>query len=56
VEGMNLLGYQPDLAYNIALCFYRMKMCVRGCCETAKRHGVEMERKYEETKRRDQVQ
>lgn len=24
-EAMNLLGYQPDLAYNIALCHYRMK-------------------------------
>mmetsp|Transcript_23975 Transcript_23975/g.66602 ORF Transcript_23975/g.66602 Transcript_23975/m.66602 type:complete len:651 (-) Transcript_23975:113-2065(-) len=25
VEAVNLLGYQPDLAYNIALCYYRMK-------------------------------
>jgi tetratricopeptide repeat protein 30 len=24
-EAMNLLGYQPDLAYNIALCYYREK-------------------------------
>eukprot|EP00742_Colponemidia_sp_Colp-10_P002065 GILJ01002206.1.p1 GENE.GILJ01002206.1~~GILJ01002206.1.p1 ORF type:complete len:660 (+),score=124.52 GILJ01002206.1:316-2295(+) len=25
VEAMNTLGYQSDLAYNIALCYYRMK-------------------------------
>jgi tetratricopeptide repeat protein 30 len=25
VEAMNSLGYQPDLAYNIALCFYKQK-------------------------------
>lgn len=24
VEAMNSLGYQPDLAYNIALCYYKM--------------------------------
>ena len=24
-EAVNTLGYQPDLAYNIALCFYRTK-------------------------------
>jgi tetratricopeptide repeat protein 30 len=26
VESMNALGYQSDLAYNIALCYYKMKM------------------------------
>lgn len=26
VDAMNLLGYQPDIAYNIALCFYRLKL------------------------------
>ncbi len=25
VEAMNTLGYQPDLAYNVALCYYRQK-------------------------------
>eukprot|EP00899_Mesostigma_viride_P015377 jgi/Mesvir1/23840/Mv10645-RA.1 len=25
VEAMNTLGYQPDLAYNIALCYYKVK-------------------------------
>lgn len=25
VEATNMLGYQPDLAYNIALCYYKMK-------------------------------
>mmetsp|Transcript_22492 Transcript_22492/g.58656 ORF Transcript_22492/g.58656 Transcript_22492/m.58656 type:complete len:645 (+) Transcript_22492:284-2218(+) len=25
VEASNMLGYQPDLAYNIALCYYRTK-------------------------------
>ena len=48
VEGMNLLGYQPDLAYNIALCFYRMKMYVRGCARR-RSDGEAMGRKYEET-------
>ncbi len=25
VEAMNALGFQPDIAYNIALCYYRLK-------------------------------
>eukprot|EP00741_Cyanophora_paradoxa_P021809 tig00000241_g21052.t1 len=25
VEAMNTLGYQPDMAYNICLCYYRLK-------------------------------
>ena len=24
-DAMDILGYQPDLAYNVALCYYRMK-------------------------------
>ena len=35
VEGINLLGYQPQLAYNIALCYYKTKQYAAALKEIA---------------------
>ena len=35
MDAQQALGYQPDLAYNIALCYYRMKQFGQGSGHTS---------------------